>query len=188
MRDLHDYRPANLEFDFPNNTIVPDDLGTFETAKEVALFVHDNMTAVCKQLTVLRLMDHVEKQELRKEYQDLLEQKLPMQQKDLQKATNEYEEAKKKLSEAKTSVSATMTEIQLLGVQVKRGEKEMTLDEQFTYQVPFENQYMYFSYLDKRLRLVKIKDIPEQEKQDIWAKMSVNDAFFNDNFGTDEPA
>jgi hypothetical protein len=178
MQTAENYRPANIEFDVANSSIVPDNLGYFESAKEATEFIHSKMTAVNQKLTVCRFMDNFEKNEIRKEYSELLETKLPFLEKELQKAAAVYAQAKKEQAEAQEYVNATTNEAKALAVDVKRGLKDISLDDQFSWRVPFESRYFYFTFIDNQIKLCKIADIPEYEKADLWNAMSNNEAFF----------
>jgi hypothetical protein len=92
-----DYRPAILEFDVANNSNAPESFGIIETEKEVLQFIHSNLTAINQGVTVNRFMDNFEKTELRKEYQEKLELKLPLLERELLKAQSIFDEAKSKL-------------------------------------------------------------------------------------------
>lgn len=178
-----DYRPKNIEFDVANSSIMPENLGEYKTADEAIQFIHKNVVGINQRITVSRFMDNFEKTELRKEYQEILELKMPILEKDLQKATHEFEEAKKKLADAKELVNATTNEVKAIANDVKRGLKDIQLDDQFTWRIAFECRYFFYSYIDKQIKLAKIQDIPEHEKQDLFNVMSKNEEFFNDNFG-----
>jgi len=123
-------------------------------------------------------MDHFEKTEIRKEYSELLEAKLPFLEKELQKASAKLAEIKKEYNEAVEYVNATTNEAKALAVEVKRGVKDISLDDQFSWRVPFEGRYYFFTFIDNQIKLCKISDIPEHEKADLWNAMSNNEAFF----------
>ena len=178
-----DYRPTVIEFDVANNSnVVPDNLGIYPSAQEASEFIAKNLTGINHKLTVSRFMDHFEKSELRKEYQEILEDKMPMVERDLMKATGAHEEAKRKLTEAKEYVNATTNEAKALAVEVKRGVKDVCLDDMYTWRVPFDGRYYFYTYMDGMIKLCKIADIPEYEKMDLYNAMNRNDQFFNDNF------
>jgi len=172
------YRPANIEFDVANNSIVPDNLGHFESAKEAMDFIHSKMTAVNQKLTVCRFMDNFEKNEIRKEYSELLETKLPFLEKELQKASSVYAQAKKEFSEAQEYVNATTNEAKALAVEVKRGVKDISLDDQFTWRAAYDGKYYFYTFIDNQIKLCKIQDIPDFEKQTLWNAMADNESFF----------
>jgi hypothetical protein len=183
MRD-ENYRPANIEFDVAHDgTNIPLTFGEFTTADEAAKFLANNLTAINQAITVARHMDTREKTEIRREYNDLLENILPSKEKELSEATTVFNEAKRKLSDATEMVNATLSEAKALAKEVKRGLIDMKLDDLFTTRIPYRGRYYFFTYIDKQLKLCAIKDIPDYEKTEIWNVMAANEEFIDDNFG-----
>lgn len=176
------YRPANIEFDVANSSQCPDNLGMYENEKAVNEFIGKNLIGINQRVLVNRFMDNFEKTELRKEYQDMLELKMPLLERELMKATAAYEEAKKNLADTKELVSATTNEVKALAMEVKRGVKVMDLDEQFTWRIPFAGKFYFYTWIDKVLKLCKINDIMEHEKQELFNASYQNEEFFNANF------
>lgn len=172
------YRPANIEFNVANSGEVPDNLGFFENSKEANEFISKNLTAVNQKITVCRFMDNFEKNELRKEYSELLETKLPFLEKELQKAAAALSIAKKEAADAQEYVNATTNEAKALAVDVKRGLKDISLDDQFTWCAAFNGRYHFYTFIDNQLKLCKISDIPEHEKSNLWNAMAENEKFF----------
>ena len=124
-----DYRPENIDFDIDGG-VLPSNFGiTFENATEAIQFVGKNLIGVSYKVRANRLMDFVEKAEIRKEYQELLETKIPILEKELAKAKAELDAAKKSFADAIEYVSATTNEAKALALEVKRGIKEIELDE-----------------------------------------------------------
>jgi hypothetical protein len=188
MRD-ENYRPAVIEFDVAHDgSNVPETLGEFETAEEAAKFLGKNFTSINQALTVSRHMDQREKIDIRKEYNELLENKLPIYEKELSQVTQEFNEAKKKVTNSTEMVNATITEARSLAGEVKRGLVEMRLDDLFTSRLPYHGRYYYFTYMDKQLKLCAIKDIPEHEKGEIWNAMAQNEEMIDTNFANAETA
>lgn len=174
------YRPAIIEFDVANsNPMIPETFGVFENAQKAAEFMAKNMTAINHKLTAVRFMDNTEKLLLRKDYQALLEDKLPALEREFMKAQGAYELAKKILGDAKEACSATTNEAKAIAVEVKRGLKDITLDDQFTWRVPFAGRYFFYTYIDGQIKLCKVQDIPEFERQDLFNAMNTNEEFFN---------
>ena len=99
MKDLEFYRPSNIEFDIDASVLVPACLGIFENEKEVNKFIAENLVGINQAATVNRFMDSVERAQLRKDYQELLELKLPLLEREFNKAA--YNEAKATLANAK---------------------------------------------------------------------------------------
>jgi hypothetical protein len=182
MRD-ENYRPAIVEFDVAHDgSNVPETFGSFETAEEAAKFLGKNFTSINQALTVSRHMDQREKIEIRREYNELLEIKLPVYEKELSAATQEFNEAKRKLANATEMVNATITEARGLASEVRRGLVEMKLDDLYTSRIPYHGRYYFFTYMDKQLKLCAIKDIPAHEKTEIWNAMAENETVVDTNF------
>jgi hypothetical protein len=183
MQTEENYRPSNIEFDIVSNGDIPENLGYFESSKEAIEFIASKLTAVNQKITVPRLMDNFEKNEIRKEYSELLETKLPFLEKELQKASVKFAEAKREFEEAKEYVNATTNEAKALAVDVRRGVKDISLDDQFTWRAAFDGRYYFYTFIDNQLKLCKVSDIPDFEKQNLWNAMAENGRFFKpENF------
>jgi len=178
MNTEETYRPSNIEFDIASNGEIPENLGFFETSKDAIEFIASKLTAINQKITVGRFMDNFEKNEIRKEYQELLETKLPFLEKELQKAASKLAEIKKEYNEAVEYLNATTNEAKALAVDVKRGIKDISLDDQFTWRAAFDGRYYFYTFIDNQLKLCKISDIPEWEKKDLWNAMADNERFF----------
>lgn len=188
MRD-ENYRPAVIEFDVAHDgSNIPETLGGFENAEDAAKFLGKNFTSINQALTVSRHMDQREKVDIRKEYNELLENKLPIYEKELSQVTQEFNEAKRKVANSTEMVNATITEAKSLASEVKRGLVEIKLDDLYTSRVPYRGRYYFFTYMDKQLKLCAIRDIPEHEKGEIWNAMAQNEEFVDTNFAHVEAA
>lgn len=183
-----DYRPEVIEFDVStDDTIMPLILGEFPEHDEVDKFIADNKIVTINQaITVNRHMDTVEKNTIRQRYNDLLENILPRLEALHSEATTVLREAKEEEKQAAERVSATLTEAKILAKDVKRGLKEMRLDDLFTHRIPFKGRYYYYTYIDKRLKLCRITDIPDHEKNEVWNVMTANDEALTNVFGDGE--
>lgn len=162
---------------------MPESFGAFANAEEAAKFMGGNLIISNHSITVNRHMDHVEKKLLREQYEDVLENVLPLNEKKLSVATSEATEAKKKEKDAQETVNATITEVKGLAYEVKRGLREMRLDENYTFKVPFRGRFYFYTFIDGNVRLVKINDIPEHEKSEIFNSSASNEDFIETNFG-----
>lgn len=179
MKDLEFYRPSTIEFDIEESVSIPTCLGEFENEKEVNKFIAENLVGINQAVTVNRFMDSVERAQLRKDYQELLELKLPLLERELNRANSAYNEAKTTLTNAKEIVSATTNEAKAIAVEVKNNVKAIKLDDQFTWRIPFADKFYYYTYIDKKLQLCKVVNIQEWEKQQLFSASSQNEMFFN---------
>lgn len=178
MKDLEFYRPSNIEFDIDTSVSVPDCLGIFENEKEVNKFIAENLVGINQAATVNRFMDSVERAQLRKDYQELLELKLPLLERELNKANAVYNEAKAALSNAKEIVNATTNEAKSIALEVKNNVKTIKLDDQFTWRIPFGDKFYFYTYIDKKLQLCKVADIQSFEKSELFNASAQNEKFF----------
>lgn len=180
MELKNNYRPMNIEFDVAHDgSEMPETFGEFSTDKDMLQFVSDNLVGVPYAITVARHMDNYEKTQIRKEYNNILENIMPTLEKRLSNAHIELEDAKKKYKDAQELVNSEFTKSKELARDVKRGLVEMNLDEQFTYRIAFRGRYYIYTYIDKEFKLCKIKDMPESEKTEIWNSMTKNEEFVN---------
>jgi len=185
MRDPF-YRPLNIEFNVAQENNVPEILGEFEEVDEAIKFLGKNFTSINSAVTVNRWMDTKEKTELRAEYTDILENLLPSYEKELSAAENALSDAKKKQKSAEDMYNATISHAKQLASQVKRGLKEMNLDEKYTSRIAYKGRYYFFTYIDKKLKLCLIRDIPQHEKTEIWNQMAGNEEYIDKHFGDGE--
>jgi hypothetical protein len=177
------YRPANIEFNVAHDgSLMPEHLGSFETSEELAKFVGGNLTAVNQAVTVMRHMDNKEKKELQEKYSELLENIVPVYKTKLYEAEIALADAKKALKEAEERYNAEMADVQDLASEKKRGLRDMSLDEKYTFRVPYQGRYYFYTWIDKVLKLCLIRQIPDSEKQDLFNAMANNEEYIDKTF------
>lgn len=182
MNTVETYRPANIQFNVDGNKM-PENLGfQFNTAAEAAQFFGKYISGISSKVRASRFMDNYEKKMIREDYQQLLEQKIPMLERELMKAKTALDEAKKTFNDASEAVSATFNEAKSLALEVKRGIVEMELDDLFTWKVPVGDKYYFYTFIDNQIKLCKVVDIPFHEKTEIFNVMQNNEAFFADYY------
>ena len=91
-------------------------------------------------------MDNFEKSELRKAYNDIMENLLPKHEQDMRNAVEAYNHAKTAKDNAVQLVQAYINEARATAEEVKRGVVEMELDELFTWKLPYKGRY-YFLHI-----------------------------------------
>lgn len=179
------YRPAHLEFDVTtDDSPIPEVLGSFENSEEALLFMQKNFFSTNAGVTVNRFMDNFEKSELRKQYNDILENMLPKFEQEMRNAIDRFNHAKTEKENAIGAVDTYINEAKALAIEVKRGLKEMKLDELFTWKLPYKGRFYYFTFIDNSIRLVKIADMYQNEKEELFSQGKLNEDFFD---GTTEP-
>jgi hypothetical protein len=177
------YRPEIIEFDLTHDgSCIPASLGNYKTADEAQKFMGQNLVGVPQALTTGRIMDFTEKTNIRKSYDAILENKVPVWKDEVIDCENELATAKENLKVAREKLDSAIEEATMMAMQVKRGVVEIKLDDAFTWRVPYKGKYYFFTYIDKELKLAHISSIPETEKQEIWNAMARNEEFFDANF------
>jgi hypothetical protein len=174
------YRPALIEFNVAHDgSNMPDSLGVFETAEEMSKFIGGNLTVINTPLTVLRHMDAKEKKELQEKYSDLLENLVPVYGTKLYEAEIALTNAKKALKDAEERYNAEISNVKDLAAEKKRGLRDMNLDEKYTFRIPYNERYYFYTWIDKSLRLCLIRPIPDWEKQDLFNAMAGNEEWID---------
>jgi hypothetical protein len=179
-----EYLPENIDFNvLKDGTNVPESLGEFETPEDAGKFIGSNFTALNRGVTVSRHMDSFEKKNTREDYMDVLENLVPIYEKQLSQAEIALENAKATLKQAKEAYDFTIGRAKNLAAETKRGLKDIILDEKDTYRIPYKGRYYFFTYIEGQLKLALIREIPESEKTDLYNAMGGNEEFIDKNFG-----
>ncbi len=167
--DTKDYLPINVEFDIEEQNLVPNSLGTFKTLEEVSEFINDKKLVVINQaLDVTRLMDNFEKSEIRREYENILENTLPEYERELAEKQAELERAKTAMKQAQENVNAQLNQARTLAAEVKRGVVLIKLDDVRTFRIPVRDKYYLYTFISNELKLCRTENIPEDEKQHVF--------------------
>src|SRR5690554_5633236 len=103
MKIEKNYRPATIEFTATSKQ-VPASLGKFKTDDEARLFMATNLLAIQTKLTAIRKIDAIEKQMLREQYTEELEETLPIYRNAYRDSVTHLEDAKAKEKESKELV------------------------------------------------------------------------------------
>lgn len=174
------YRPAHIEFDVTvDNSPIPENLGVFVNADDALLFMQKKLFSTNQSITVNRFMDNFEKSELRKKVNTIMEDKLPSLEQELRQASQEFLEAKTKKEGSLETLSVFTNEAKALSIEIKNGLSPMRLDEAFTWKLPYKGRFYFFTYIDKSIRLVKIQDMYEAEKTELFSQGKLNEDFFD---------
>ncbi len=179
-----DYRPANIEFNVSKDgTNVPESLGEFETVEEASKFIHSHLTSLNRGVTVSRHMDNTEKESRREEYQDVLENLVPVYEKELSAAEQLLTNAKATLKNSQEAYDFVIGRAKNLAAEAKRGLQDFICDEKNTFRIAYKGRFYFFTYIDKQLKLYLIREIAESEKTEIWNQMAENEEFIDKEFG-----
>lgn len=175
---MTDYRPIVIQFNVSVQDL-PELLGEFKTAEEAEIFMAKHYFAINTGITVARHMDNFEKSELRKKVNDILENRMPILEQDLREANETFNAAKKAKEDACGMVTAFTNEAKMIAVEVKRGLKNMKLDEQFTWKIPYKSKFYFYTFIDNKIRLVKVSEMTTNEKTELFSQGKVNEDIFD---------
>lgn len=181
MNNKEDYRPARIEFNVveDGSGILPN-FGSFPTIEAAGKFMAGNLTCINKQMRVARWMDDLEKNTLRRDYSELLEDLLPVLGKEISQAENTLTDAKRKLKSAEESYNSAVDRAKNMAAEAKRGLRAIDLEAKDTFQVPYKGKYYYFTWIGKEVKLCHVADIPDYEKGDLFNQMAGNEQFIDD--------
>lgn len=177
MKKIEDYRPEVIEFTADSKQ-VPTMLGEFESNDEARLFMAENFLAIQSKITVTRKIDDTEKQLLREQYVDELEENLPVYRNAYHDSVVHLEDAKKREKDSKEMVNASLNKIQQLADEVNDGRTDMELDSASTWEVVYANKKFYYTYMDGAIKLAKVEDVPSYEADDLISTSEKNSEYF----------
>lgn len=179
--NTQDYLPENVAFAIKEQDVMPLTLGEFESIEDVNSFIREQKIVVVNQsLKIDRLMDDFEKNEIRAQYINILEDVIPACKQTLYEKKSDLDHAKEEFKNAQETFSAYENQAYTLAKEVKRGLVEMKLTDVNTFRIPLKGKYYYYTHINKELKLCAIKDIPEHEQKDIFNSTNVNEQIFID--------
>lgn len=190
LADLKDYRPQKIDF-------VLDDKAK-ETFKEVMVLFKGAKSSkealkVFKEKfnclfpegeLATRQYDKHEVSMIREEYCLKEENDLPKRKQELQETLEEIKAMKKAAEEAYNSI---LLEIADLAARVKQGTTEFKLSSTETVRIALNGYFLFYSWVDGGMRLVKAQKIPEWDRGGLWSQEDVNREAMKELFGIEFP-
>lgn len=190
LADLKDYRPQKIDF-------VLDDKAK-ETFKEVMVLFKGAKSSkealkVFKEKfnclfpegeLVTRQYDKHEVSMIREEYCLKEENDLPKRKQELQETLEEIKAMKKAAEEAYNSI---LLEIADLAARVKQGTTDFKLSSTETVRIALNGYFLFYSWVDGGMRLVKAQKIPEWDRGGLWSQEDVNREAMKELFGIEFP-
>lgn len=177
MKDLKDYRPADIRFKLPTTVSFPEAIfPECKTIDDIRKVLTEHFVAVQeKDVIANRLLDSYEIATIRENYGEIAEALIPEQEKELEDLINDYKSAKKEL-EAK--LSAPHTQFKDLVSLSREGIKDFPLDIANTFRIPAAGHYLYYTWLEGSFRLALVQKIPPHEYGDLFNTGGRNDEAF----------
>lgn len=190
LADLKDYRPQKIDF-------VLDDKAK-ETFREVMVLFKGAKSSkealkVFKEKfnclfpegeLATRQYDKHEVSMIREEYCLKEENDLPKRKQELQETLEEIKAMKKAAEEAYNSI---LLEIADLAARVKQGTTDFKLSSTETVRIALNGYFLFYSWVDGGMRLVKAQKIPEWDRGGLWSQEDVNREAMKELFGIEFP-
>lgn len=190
IADLKDYRPQKIDF-------VLDDKAK-ETFKEVMVLFKGAKSSI-EALKVFRekfnclfpegelatrQYDKYEVSMIREEYCLKEENDLPKRKQELQETLEEIKAMKKAAEEAYNSI---LLEIADLAARVKQGTADFKLSSTETVRIALNGYFLFYSWVDGEMKLVKTQKIPEFDRNGLWSQEDVNRKAMKELFDVEFP-
>jgi len=175
--ELKEHVPEEIIFKLPDTVKFPEVLfPDAENKDEVLQELTDNFIALQKKdVIATRLMDEKEVSEIRRQYGELAEEKLPELQEQLQDLEVAFKSDQKMLKDRITSVNTKFKDLVSIA---KSGVRDFPLDMENTYRIPVCGHYLYYTWLDNLFQLALVQRIPEYEQTDIFNSGETNKEAF----------
>lgn len=190
LADLKDYRPAKIDF-------VLDDK-VKEMFNEVMVLCKDAKSSkealkVFKEKfnclfpdgeLATRNYDAHEISMIREEYCLKEENDLPERKQELQETLEQIKVMKKTAEEAYNSI---LLEIADLAARVRQGTTDFKLSSTETVRIALNGYFLFYSWVDGEMQLVKAQKIPEWDRNTLWSQEDVNREAMKELFGIEFP-
>ena len=190
IADLKNYRPAKIDF-------VLDDKAK-ETFKDVMVLCKGAKSSkeplkVFKEKfnclfpegeLATRQYDTHEIAMIREEYCLKEENDVPKRKQELQETLETIKAMKKAAEEAYNSI---LLEIADLAARVKEGTTEFKLSSTETVRIALNGYFLFYSWVDEEMKLVKTQKIPEWDRNTLWSQEDVNREAMKELFGIEFP-
>lgn len=188
LSNLQGYIPENIEFVVDDAIMekFPDHIFDGATdIKEVIKIINENFMAIYPEKEVARRkMDDFEKNEIREEYCQIEENELPDA---LKEQLDAYDEAKRMKKEADENLASVRKRIRDLADRVREGEADYKLSSKNTVRIALCGHYLYYSWVNGKMQLVRGEHIPEWDSRKFWAQDDKNRKAMKELFGIEFP-
>lgn len=190
LTDLQNYRPEKIYFvlDDKVKEIFKDVLVLFNGAgssKEAIKVFKDKFNSLFPDKEVAtRMYDQHEIDMIREEYCVKQENDVPKRKVELEQTLADIKQMKKDAEDAYNSI---LLEIADLAARVKQGTTDYKLPPTETVRIALNGYFLFYSWVDGEMQLVKAEKIPDWDKQGLWSQEDVNRTAMKEVFGVDFP-
>ena len=186
IADLKNYSPANIDFvlddkvreEFKDVLVLCK--GAKSSKEPLKVFREKFNCLFPEGELATRQYDSHEIAMIREEYCLKEENDVPKRKQELQETLEAIKAMKKNAEEAYNSI---LLEIADLAARVKQGTTDYKLSSTETVRVALNGYFLFYSWVDGEMKLVKAVKIPEWDKQGIWSQEDVNREAMKEVFG-----
>lgn len=186
IADLKNYSPANIDFvlddkvreEFKDVLVLCK--GAKSSKEPLKVFREKFNCLFPEGELATRQYDSHEIAMIREEYCLKEEIDVPKRKQELQETLEAIKAMKKNAEEAYNSI---LLEIAYLAARVKQGTTDYKLSSTETVRVALNGYFLFYSWVDGEMKLVKAEKIPEWDKQGIWSQEDVNREAMKEVFG-----
>lgn len=186
IADLKNYSPANIDFvlddkvreEFKDVLVLCK--GAKSSKEPLKVFREKFNCLFPEGELATRQYDSHEIAMIREEYCLKEENDVPKRKQELQETLEAIKAMKKNAEEAYNSI---LLEIADLAARVKQGTTDYKLSSTETVRVALNGYFLFYSWVDGEMKLVKADKIPEWDKQGIWSQEDVNREAMKEVFG-----
>lgn len=190
LADLKDYRPAKIDFMLDDKV-----KETFsevmvlckgaKSSKEALKVFKDKFNCLFPEGELAtRNYDNHEISMIREEYCLKEENDVPKRKQELAETLEAIKAMKKSAEEAYNSI---LLEIADLAARVKEGTTDFKLSSTETVRIALNGYFLFYSWVDGEMQLVKAQKIPEWDKNSLWSQEDVNREAMKEVFGIEFP-
>lgn len=190
LSDLKDYRPSKIEFVLDDK--VKETFGEVltickgsKTSKEALKVFKEKFNCLFPEGELAsRSYDAHEISMIREEYCLKEENDVPKRKLELEQTLEQIKSMKKAAEEAYNSI---LLEIADLAARVKEGTTDFKLSSTETVRIALNGYFLFYSWVDGEMQLVKAQRIPEWDHNSLWSQEDVNREAMKEIFGVEFP-
>lgn len=190
LADLEDYRPAKIDFVLDDkvketfNEVMVLCKGAKSSKEALKVFKEKFNCLFPEGELATRNYDTHEISMIREEYCLKEENDVPKRKQELAETLEAIKAMKKSAEEAYNSI---LLEIADLAARVKEGTTDFKLSSTETVRIALNGYFLFYSWVDGEMQIVKAQKIPDWDKQGIWSQEDVNREAMKEVFGVEFP-
>lgn len=162
-----------------NDDNLPLNLGEFKTIDDFQQYFALNTVSEHSKVSATRFYTDEEIHNFRGIILGVVEEELPEARQNLLEKEANLSIAKKEKEIAVETVGALQTKISDLASEIKVGKTTIDVASNRCYRVPYKGKYYFYAWQDNGdCVLVKVQEIPEHEKAEIFSSTTKNEEFF----------